>query len=48
MVITSFKAQTKMKLKHIEEKDKKARKFEHLHRNKMKSKLKKVEIEKQN
>ena len=33
MVIKSFKAQTKIKLRHMEEKDKKAGKFEHLCRN---------------
>ena len=33
MIITSFKAKTKIKLKNMEEKDKKVGKYEHLCRN---------------
>ena len=44
MVIMSFKAQTKIKLKHMEEKDKKAGKFEHLRKNRILKSIKKVEI----
>ena len=33
MIITSFKAQIKIKLKHLEEKDQKRGNFEYMHRN---------------
>ena len=44
MVIKSFKAQTKKKLKHKEEKDNNAGNFEHLCRNWIIKLIKKVEI----
>ena len=45
MVFTSFNVQTKIKLMQMEEKDKKAEKFEHLCRNWIIKGIKKVEIE---
>ena len=45
MVFMSFKDQTKIKLKHVEEKDKKAEKFKQLCRNGIIKLIKKVEIE---